>query len=951
MDGIRDLLQEGRYAEAEALSRESLAKIQTEYGAESLESAQALDLLVESLWRGGKAHRSETRELAEEAIRLKESLLEPDHAEVATSLGNLATVFGLMGNHAAARPLYERALRIDRAALGPDSPEVADDLAGLATLLAESGDYSRARSLFEEALAVMEKTAPDHPDLAFVQTVFANMLAAIGDYDEARSLYERALEIRRTHLGPEHPILAGSLNNLASLLYAQGDLEGAREYFERALAIREATLRPENSLVAATRHNLAVVLDGLGDDDKADALLEQAHDSLIETYGPDHPHVLSSQEALAFRHLSKGDHAMARALFERTVAAQERIYGARHPEVAWSLIYLTQFLVETGQTAEALEAALRAEEIGREHLMLTSRTLAEREALRYASTRTSGLGLALSLVEKCPGSDSRVRLWDAVIRSRALVLDETASRHRAARDAADPGIAQLWEELRSGRKNLADLAVRGPDMEHANAYRAEFERARRARERAERLLAEKSIAFRSERARRRIGFAEVAQRLPPQSALVAFVVHPDGMPSEKPSSAKVESVYRAFVLRKDADGPEVRSIGRASEIDGLVSRWKDEVSRGPGQTGCLPEEAEKSYREVGEELRRRIWDPIAPLLSGAELILVVPDGAVNLVSLATLPTDAQHYLVEAGPKLHYLSSERDLVPEDERAETGTGLLALGDPAFGVPARVEQGTAAPELSPPVTEESFPSRLRRCGNLRSAHFDSLPATRREVEDILDLWRSTADQEAVRLTGPGATEEAFETLAVGRRVIHLATHGFFLDGRCVSASQGNRGIGGLTTAGARHSLSSSLGNPLLLSGLVLAGANRREAPDLRAGNGVLTAEEIVALDLSGVEWAVLSACDTGVGVIQPGEGVLGLRRAFQVAGVSTLIMSLWSVEDDDARAWMHELYRARLGGLSTVEAVHRATLDALESRRQAGLPTHPSSWGAFVAAGDWR
>ena len=109
---------------------------------------------------------------------------------------------------------------------------------------------------------------------------------------------------------------------------------------------------------------------------------------------------------------------------------------------------------------------------------------------------------------------------------------------------------------------------------------------------------------------------------------------------------------------------------------------------------------------------------------------------------------------------------------------------------------------------------------------------------------------------------------------------------------------------------------------------------------------------LELEGVEWAVLSACDTGVGEVKAGEGVLGLRRAFQVAGARTVIMSLWSVDDQAARAWMRALYRGRFQQrLSTMEAVRAASLNVLRSRRARGESTNPFYWAGFVAAGDWR
>jgi len=139
--------------------------------------------------------------------------------------------------------------------------------------------------------------------------------------------------------------------------------------------------------------------------------------------------------------------------------------------------------------------------------------------------------------------------------------------------------------------------------------------------------------------------------------------------------------------------------------------------------------------------------------------------------------------------------------------------------------------------------------------------------------------------------------------------------------------------------------------VAGLALTGANQRHAVE-GEDDGILTAEEVGSLDLRGVEWAVLSACDTGAGTIRAGEGVLGLQRAFRLAGVRTVVMSLWGVDDDAARTWMVTLYRARLlRGMSTTESVRTATRQTLAARRLRGDSTHPFYWAGFVAVGDWR
>jgi CHAT domain-containing protein len=213
-----------------------------------------------------------------------------------------------------------------------------------------------------------------------------------------------------------------------------------------------------------------------------------------------------------------------------------------------------------------------------------------------------------------------------------------------------------------------------------------------------------------------------------------------------------------------------------------------------------------------------------------------------------------------------------------------------------------------------------------------FGSIPASQAEAVAILGIWRGRGWR-AQELSGDAATEGAVKGAAKGKRVLHLATHGFFLDGACPE------------TGAVRE-------NPLLRSGLALAGANRRQSAARDAEDGVLTAQEIASLDLEGTEWVVLSGCDTGVGDVADGEGVLGLRRAFQEAGARTLIVSLWPVRDEDARRWMTALYAARfVERKGTAEAIRAADLKELEARRAAGASTHPFYWAGFVAVGDWR
>jgi CHAT domain-containing protein len=450
-------------------------------------------------------------------------------------------------------------------------------------------------------------------------------------------------------------------------------------------------------------------------------------------------------------------------------------------------------------------------------------------------------------------------------------------------------------------------------------------------ERAERTLAEHSAEFRAEIARQQLDLEQVRQSLPQGAALVSFVRYGHGT-SQQPLSP-TGPAYAAFVLTSGTAPPVLRRLGPAIEVERLVQRWRAEVARGALRTDRRPAASEQAYRAAAAGLRQRIWDPILPFISSRNRIFIVPDGALNLVSFASLPLGGDRYVAEDGSVLHYLAAERDLITGSTDALRHGTLLALGGPDFGQPtsqplSRIEgaQGSA-------------------CGGLDAIRFQPLSKTAQEVDEIEKIWARTTKTPAKVLTGHAATEQAVKQKAPEVGVLHLATHGFFLGTGCAESNSTTRGVGGLT------GVSGDASRPLRLSGLAFAGANRRTSEG-GGDDGILTAEEVASLDLRQARWVVLSACDTGVGEVTTGEGVLGLRRAFRVAGAKTLIMSLWSVDDEATRRWMRALYENRFGRhLDSAASARAAELEMIRARRAAGESTHPFYWASFVAVGDWR
>jgi len=888
--------------------------------------------------------------LNEQLVLFTERAYGPNDQRLRTPLENLAMDLRDLGDYAAAEPAARRSLAIAERTFGPKHPEVAQSLHTLATVFAGLGRYAEAMASFERATQINEEVLqPADPKRGRAAWFISDLFALSGYGPDDVDLFERVLAARERSGGLGNPRTAESLRNLAAVLSSPDDYRRARPLFERALGSQEMFLGPDHPEVGAAATNLADVLSRSGEDQLARRHYERALNIWESSLGVKHPKVATGLVNLARFHLKTGSDENAAPLLARALAIQQEALGPEHPDVVLTLRSQAELAARAGARAEAFSLAARADEIAREHLRLTVRTLPERQALAYASSFGADLDLMLSLASsESSGRGFLTQAWDAVIRDRGIVLDEMAARHRLARTGDTPDTVRLAEALGAARERLAALAVRGIRNDPPERYRRLLDEATAAKEGAERALAEHSVRFRDDQSRARIHLAEISAALESDSALVGFVRYRAPRPAAGEGSTpgrETEPAYLAFIVSAADRRPALVPLGSAADIDRLVVQWRKQIDQEAITAGRGAARSEAAYRRVATDLRRQIWDPLARHLSTSTRVFVVPDGALHLVSFAALPTGASQYLVESGPVIHYLSTERDLVLTHSREVDGRGLLALGDPAFDGLMQSSAGASPSYRGPRPT----------CLDFESMRFEPLPASLTEVEDVTTVWTKSyaatsegSSAAAVRLTGSGASESAFKTQAVGRRVLHLATHGFFLGGQCAPVGGPEQASGtGTSSRIARE-------NPLLMSGLVLAGANQRSlAPDQPdQEDGVLTAEEVATLDLDGVEWAVLSGCDTGQGEHRTGEGVFGLQRAFQMAGARTVIMSLWPVEDHATRQWMTALYTGRfLKGLGTSAAVRGAGLTVLRARRAKGLGGHPFYWGAFVGSGDWR
>src|SRR5258706_1754872 len=451
---------------------------------------------------------------------------------------------------------------------------------------------------------------------------------------------------------------AGELSAMGDILRDQGNLDSAADYYQDALDVRRKA-NPDWIFVVDSLNRLAKL-----ERVRRNRSLAKEYDlralKLSQKSCPDSscmPELLNELGELSYE---QGDLAGSESYLRRAVDIREKNLGPAHPELARSLNDLARTLAALGKKPEALKMALRAENIGAEHLRVSVRTLSERQALAYEGIRASGLDLALTLAAYRPNSPSDHRQgFDAMIHSRALVFDELAARHRSAYGSGDPEGTQLANQLSSARAQLSTLVFRGVGDETPEAYRKFLDDARAKKEKAERMLAGKSIAFRQDQARAQLGLKEISAALPLDAALVAFVRY-NRHDLQKPGASKAapEPVpsYAAFMLQSGKRAPEFVPLGGAHEIESLLTAWRRDISQQAQASSVSAKTGENTYRRAGAALRRRIWDPLVPGLGAARAVFVVPDAALHLVNLAALPVGVSQYLVETKPLIHYLST-------------------------------------------------------------------------------------------------------------------------------------------------------------------------------------------------------------------------------------------------------------------------------------------------------
>ncbi len=913
--------------------------------------------------------------LAERGLKIKTAQLGENHLEVAKTQNYLASLYGTAGQYEKAEALFERALRALKAKLPPDHPDLAQCLADLGVLYRDMGQYQKAEGLLRSGLKIREaRLGKEHPAVATTLDTLAGLYRARGQYDRAEPLYQRALKVREARLPKGHPEVALSLNNLALLSRDLGQFEKAEALLLRSLKMLEDKLGKQSPQLAAPLNNLAELYRGMGQPEKAERLLQRCLDVLEAKLPRNHPNVgrslnnlgllyhargrFASAETMFLRagkvyeassaaghpegaltlsnladvYHARGQHEKAIALYQRSLKALEAQLGAQHPTVTNILSNLAVTAADKGDAREAARLIDRARRGSRRHLATVLPTLSEPEKAAFFKNTGArgGLEMALSL-GLANRDDAGLAALSAswLLNGKALDQEALASSLLLARQSNDPGVGKLAQRLLVVRQQLARLTLATPRPGQEKEHRKQIEE---GSDQEQRLSKQLRKAGSKAALPAWVELADLRKALPKDAVLIE-VAHfrPFDFKVKPGKSPWRPARYAAWVTPRS--GPvRVIDLGPADKIDAAVKQFRAAM-KGSGKLikDKGEEHAEKALREHLDALSTLVLAPLLPHVGKSERWFVSPDGNLWLLPWEALTLADGKYALE---KYHvsYLTSGRDLLPAVAPKVKVGAPLVLADPDFDLGPQKARAEAK-RLLGALDEEGTRS---LSGALALGEVRRLPGTAAEARAILPSLKAHAGVAPHLFLREQALTAVFRS-ARSPRVLVLCTHGFFLPDQEVPRDE-KGGLGKPKRAVRWES-------PLLRCGLLLAGCNQASKGGTE---GVLTGLEVVGTDLRGTELVVLSACDTGLGEVQVGEGVAGLRQAFQLAGARAVVSTLWQVPDKQSARLMALFFQNVSKGMTKSEALRAAKLKIIEERRDDFAAAHPFSWAAFTLTG---
>jgi CHAT domain-containing protein len=633
---------------------------------------------------------------------------------------------------------------------------------------------------------------------------------------------------------------------------------------------------------------------------EAEPLYKEALQLSEKVLGKEHPSTLSYVNNLALLYQSQGRYAEAEPLYKAALQLSEKVLGASHPNTLTSQSNYIILLVNMDNPRMAFRLLKQME------TRLFSRSFQELYAASEGKMRRLFLknisdfqDITFSFAQKYPEPEHIRYAADVVLRWKQVYAEEYAFQHRLLCVSTDPDVQKLRTRMAGLRSEFS------AKIHHAEKGR-ELSGIIRDLNTAEEELRQKAMALKPTLSVSADDLDKITGKLPKHTALIEFRRF---NPRDFKTGKAVSQNWAAYLLLSDIEAEQqvfFENLGSFEDMDKILKNSKDPSA---GLYTMFISKFEKH-------------------LKGVKTLYIAPDGFLNIVSFASLKPSENTYLVQQY-QINRVQTGRDLGNTLPRS-SAAALVAFGGVDYGQFPGMAQNSPVSDETQKLLEEINPN-LKAAKELEKG-IPYLPHSLNESEMITRLFAiNCKGGKAVFYKGKEATEKRLKELEAPPRILHLSTHGFYLQK-------------------AEDSPLAEI-EPMVLSGLTLAGANLglKGLMDENGDDGLLYSLEVLGLNLQGTELVSLSACETGQGVTDYSEGVYGLVRAFRTAGARSVLMTLSKVGDQPSRDFMVKFYETWLSapeGTSPAEALHNTRIHFI--KHTDPKYNDPSFWSPYVLVG---
>ena len=849
------------------------------------------------------------------ALVIRKDVLGEHHADYAASLNNLGASHLNLGQYDEALAYLTEALEIRREVLGDTHPDYAMTLNNIGLCYLAKGDYGNGIDYLTRAMDIRRKIlGANHPDYAASLNNLGGAFYDLGDYERAISYYSEGQAIYIDNYGDQHPYSALGYLNIGNCYVQLDRLSQAIEYYEKAMEVYEKVYGSNSPDCASVLQNLGLCYAELGDYDKALPNLSKALEIRKEELGEHHPEYATSLQNLGHYYRILEDYEKGILYASEAMRIYREVLGERHLDYANCLSSIGFSYLRTGDR-DSSSTYLRSFYGIFSDIVLDAFTyLPQKQRSMYWDNYNFYYSLNLPIATHFLSGDEEFMrtAYNGALFSKGLLLNTETEMRRLILESGDEEALTLYDRLLEERQWLDEL-YNIPVSERPMPV----DSLENLCESLEKELQLKSRAFGDYTKNLTITWKDVQAALGKHDIAIEFL---------EISVAEDTTVYGALTLKQGYDAPHFIELFDLKDLEALKAKYAGR----PHSEGLVMED---------RALYDMVWKPLEGELKGTKNVFFGPSGELYHIAIEYAAGGKRPVLRKKN--IYRLSSTRQLAVERGVAERSRSAV-FGGLKYGASEEVLLADSWKYTQRSLPEDVFfhidSLDIRGAGG--GLMVADLPGTETEALEIDALLRKEGLDNTLRM-GEEGTEAAFKDLS-GRRenIIHIATHGFYWNGH--QASRINERLGRSLDDGAGRLQEDA---SMTRSGLLFTGANNtlrgRENKE-GVDDGILTAKEIAQMDLRGTDLLVLSACQTGLGEVS-GEGVFGLQRGFKKAGVNTILMSLWEVDDEATSLLMTSFYKALAKGLSKADAL-KAAQKAVKNYKAKDFSS-PYYWAAFI------